>query len=111
MATEVATPPGWTDAGCEVMADFGPAIDDDAVGRIEVDAQRSSISRRLALLAMSRDAGVLSRLSMDSPGAFTEMIDSIESFRDHAKAIAEMAEAAWIRMKIADRRVGARNWP
>jgi|UPI00055A5C88 hypothetical protein len=60
--------------------------------------------RRLAFLACSRSADELSKLNFEPPEAFEEILDNIEAFKDHAQALAEIAETACQRMSIAGRR-------
>ena len=88
----------------DAIANFGPAIDDEAMERMEKMASSQAVGqgRRCALIAMARDADTLSNLSIESPDAFAEMLGAIEDFRDHAKRLFDAAEAAAMRMKIAD---------
>lgn len=97
----------FTDAELDAMANFGPAITDDDMHRMEEGAQGFGIERRLTLIALARDANTLSQMSLDDPESFAEMLGGIESFRDHAKALLHGAEHAVLRMKIADCRSAA----
>ena len=101
MASESVTKE-FSDAELDAMSSFGPAIDDETMERMEMGAQGAGIPRRLTLIAMARGADELSRISIEKPEAFGEMLTDIEIFRDHAKALFETAEAAVFRMKIAD---------
>jgi hypothetical protein len=58
----------------------------------------------LALLVCARSSGELSKLNIENPEAFEEMLDNIEAFKDHAQALAEIAETACQRISIAGRR-------
>lgn len=102
MANESVTSDDLNEAEMEALANFGPAIDDEEMERMEKGAQGAGVSRRLTLVAMARDADTLSKFSIESPEAFGEHLAYVESFRDHAKALLEVAEAALLRMQIAD---------
>jgi hypothetical protein len=94
----------FTDDDIEKLADFGPAITDEEAYELEavsIDKIRG-VQRRLVLVACSRSADNLSKLSIENPDAFLEMQDSIEAFKEHAKGLLEIAESACIRMLIAD---------
>jgi hypothetical protein len=65
------------------------------------------LERRYTLLALSRDSEALGKLSVDNPDAFGNMRDAVESFKDHARALLEAAEAASIRMYVTDCRENA----
>jgi len=101
MASESVTKQ-LSDEDMDAMANFCPAIDDETMGRMEDGAQGIGVSRRLTLFAMARGADDLSRLSIEEPQVFGAMLADIETFRDHAKALHETADAAIFRMKIAD---------
>lgn len=100
MANESVAPDLMDDDELAALADFGPAIDDETMERMEKSAQGIGIPRRLTLVAMARDAETLSKLSIESPEAFGAMLADIETFRDHAKALHETAESAVLRMQI-----------
>ena len=83
---------------------FGPAIDDDTMKAMEEGATSKDrgVSRRFALLVMARDTETLATVSRDNPAAYDSMREAIEDFKHHARALLDVAEAASIRMSIAD---------
>ena len=93
-----------TDGDLEQHANFKPSITNEQMELMENAANDNSRGRqrRLALVACARSADVLSNLSLEEPEAFAEMLECIESFKEHLKGLAEMAESACIRMLIAD---------
>lgn len=95
---------GADDLDLDALANFGPAIDRETVEIAEKNAssQERGQQRRLCLTACSSSADVLSNLSIESPEAFTEMIECIEEFAEHTKWLHEMATAAQARMIVAD---------
>ena len=103
MATTNSTQ-GTDEIDLDALANFGPAIDDETVDILEKSASTPARGqqRRLCLIACSRSADVLSNLSIESPEAFTEMIECVEEYAEHAKGLHEMATAALLRMRIAD---------
>lgn len=102
MATESVSPTPMSDEELAKFADFGPVIDDEMLERMEKGAKGIGIARRLTLVAMARDADTLSKLSIESPEAFGEMLAEVERFRDHTNALHETAKAAICRMQVAD---------
>lgn len=88
----------------ERLANFKAAIDDHTVEELERAAQSQGVGqgRRLALVAVARDADTITKLCEESPDAFGEMREMIECFREHAKGLLELAEAASLRMAICD---------
>ncbi len=99
MATE-SVPAEMTDA--ELKSLIAPQIDDETAQRMEEHAQRVGVSRRLALVALSRGVDTLSEFCVKDPDSFGEMQDSIEDFLVHARAILDVAETAAARMRVAD---------
>ena len=93
-----------TEIGNEKPMGFGPAIDDETMRRMEEGASSkgTGISRRIVLLVVCRSAEQLGQISLDEPECYSQMRGDVESFRDHAKALLEVAEAAVLRMKICD---------
>ena len=88
---------------------FGPAIDAATMRVMEEGATSKDrgTSRRYALLAMARDTEALATLSRDNPAAYGSMREAIDDFKHHARALLEVAEAASLRMSIADCRDNA----
>lgn len=82
---------------------FGPAINEATMRSMEQGATSKDrgIARRLVLLAMSRDAESLEKLSVDDPVGYGAMRDAINDFEDHAQALLDVAKAASFRMNIA----------
>ncbi len=102
MASESVPPDGMTGAELEAAATFGPAFDDETMAKLETVAQGVGVSRRLALIAMARGADSLGKMHVEQPDAFREMRERIEDFRAHAQGLHELAEAAALRMVIAE---------
>lgn len=88
----------------EETIEFDKAIDDATMAEMEQGAtsKERGLARRYALLAMARDAKMLAKLSLDNPEAYGEMRDAVEDFKVHAQALLDVAEAASLRMSIAD---------
>lgn len=88
----------------DALANFGPCISDEQVEQLEKSAttHERGQQRRLCLVACSCSADKLTELSTESPEAFGEMLECIEAFKEHSKGLAELAEAAYFRMRIAD---------
>lgn len=86
----------------EQLENFPAAIDAETMRKMEEGAQRAGVNRRLVLLALARDADALSRVSVEAPEAFGEMLEGVDSFLQHAKALHEAAEAAAFRLRVAD---------
>ncbi|MGJ0491072.1 hypothetical protein [Methylobacter sp.] len=96
-----------TDEELVKIASFEPAITAEQLNEMERISSGNScgMQRRLAFLACARSADELSKLNIEEPEAFKEMLDSIEAFKDHAQGLAEIAESAYFRMLL----VGARQ--
>lgn len=88
----------------DALASFGPGISDEQVDQLEesATARERGQQRRLCLVACSRSADDLTKLSIESPEAFGEMLECIEAFKEHAMGLAELSESAYVRMRIAD---------
>ncbi|MCL7422390.1 MAG: hypothetical protein M8364_15975 [Methylobacter sp.] len=88
------------------FAEFEPAITVAELSEMERASSSDSrgIQRRMALMVCARSSGELSQLNIDNPKAFEEMLDHIEAFKDHAQALAEIAETACQRLAIVGRR-------
>lgn len=91
------------------MANFGAQFDDGEMERLEAHAGGQGIgqARRMTLVALARDADMLSNLSLSAPDAFGAMRDAVDDFAEHAKHLLEAATAAQIRLTITDCREGA----
>jgi hypothetical protein len=86
------------------LANFCPAIDHKQMERLETAA--SSLARgqqrRCMLAVCATSADTLSKCSIDLPEEFGEMRELVEIFYKHAKALADTAYAATLRLRIAD---------
>ena len=93
-----------TEIASEELEGFGPAIDEATMHEMEKGAASDDrgITRRLALLAMVRSAEQLGKMSLDEPKTYAQIREHVESFKDHAQALLEVANAAVLRMKICD---------
>jgi hypothetical protein len=91
---------------------FGAAIDEATVGAMEASATSKDrgIDRRVMLMTLARDSEALGKMSVDSPDAFGEMREAVDRFKEHAKGLLEVAEAASIRMYVTDCREGAPSY-
>lgn len=96
-----------TEEEVEGMANFGPSITDGLAEDLEKSAttKERGQQRRLCLAACARSADDLSKLSIEAPDAFGEMLECIEAFREHAQGLAAVADSAYLRMKVADCRM------
>ncbi len=94
----------FTDEEFDELANFAPAFDDEVMEQLESAASNKARGqqRRLCLLACARSADDLSKISVEIPEAFGEMLELVEMFKVHAKGLYEMAESACARMQIAD---------
>lgn len=83
---------------------FKPLFSDTDMQQMDAAAsdQETGISRRLSLLACARSAETLTELCSENNKAFIEMLNSIEAFRDHTKALLEMSETALLRMMVSE---------
>lgn len=86
------------------LANFGPVFDEGTMYRLEEAAasKERGQQRRLCLAACSRPADMLSKISIESPEAFQDMLEMVEAFAEHAKGLSELAETALLRMQISD---------
>ena len=109
MADQDTNRENMSDAELDELANFGPAIDDEDVYKMERAASSKGIgqARRCTLLAMARDADCFSKMSLEVPQAYGEMREAIERFREHAQGLLEIAESACMRMAVADCREGS----
>lgn len=81
-----------------------PVIDRETMERMESGASSNDrgIERRITLAAMASDIKKLAKFSIEKPEEFDYMREMIESFKNHAHALLEVAESASLRMKISD---------
>lgn len=84
------------------LACFEPAIKDEEVGKMEKVAQENGVGRRIMLVMLSKDAKFLRKMRIENPDVFAETMKSIEGFREHIKAAADLAESCYPRMTITD---------
>jgi hypothetical protein len=97
------------------LANFGPCFDDATMERIEevASSQAIGIDRRCMLMVLARDACTSANFSSSKPEAFGELRECIQTYRDHAREMLELAEMACVRLAIADcrpDRPGVRTW-
>lgn len=85
-----------------LAANFEAFLSDEDVKRLEVAAscQARGQQRRLCLVACARNAETLKDMLDEEPDAFEAMLDAVEAFREHAKALAEISETAYARMML-----------
>ena len=104
MDTNQTTLNDLTDDEFNQLVNFQPTISDEQRIEMEEGAKDEvrGIQRRLCLLTCARSEKELSGLRLKEPEAFAEMMESIEAFKDHAEALAEVAEAAYNRMVMAN---------
>ncbi|TCW28646.1 hypothetical protein [Gulbenkiania mobilis] len=93
-----------TQANQSEFANFGPVIDAATMAHMEKAAAGNEVgtSRRLALLACARSMETLAAISAEQPEAFADILDSVESFKEHAQGLLEVAETALLRLQLAD---------
>ena len=109
MAKKKATTPDATDEELAELANFGAAFDTAKMYELEAIAGGNEIGmqRRMMLGALTRTADELCEFSKTDQGAYAEMRSAIEGFKMHAAGVLEAAEAAALRVAIADIRGGA----
>jgi hypothetical protein len=83
---------------------FGAAITDDTRLRMERGAASPNrgVQRRCALTVVARDQQTLTRFAVHDPEAYAEWVTAVREFREHAKAILEVADAACARLDIVE---------
>jgi hypothetical protein len=88
----------------EKLANFQPAFDKETMMELErvAGCNGIGINRRVSLAALTQSAESLANFSMKEPETYGETLDCAEAFLTHAKGLNEMAEAALIRLQIAD---------
>lgn len=87
----------------EAVEKIGAALTDEQVESMEAGAASNEVGqcRRLALIVCARPCLELRQISLDEPDVFGQMFDAVEQFRNHTKALSEVAEAAFTRMLVA----------
>lgn len=88
------------------LTSFGPCFDDVTMEHIEdvANSQAMGVNRRCMLMVLARDADVSTRFSNAKPGAFGELRECIQTYRDHVREMLELAEMACARLATADGR-------
>lgn len=83
---------------------FKADIDDATVRRMEAGAtsQARGQQRRMVLLACSRDSDTMLKLAKNEPKAFEEMAEMIIEYHAHAKALLDVATAAFARVAMVE---------
>lgn len=81
-----------------------PELDDKTIERMERGASSQGIGqiRRVCLLTMGKSLEDLNQCSKDDPELFGELMRASTEFRDHAKALLEVAESSVLRLSLAD---------
>ena len=81
-----------------------PELDTDTIESMEKGASSNGIGqqRRICLLTMGRSLEQLHQCSKDMPDLFNEFLSASKDFRDHAKALLELAEAAVFRLELSN---------
>jgi hypothetical protein len=90
--------------GFPQAAQFTAAISDEEMFRMErgASSQDRGVQRRCVLTAVARDQQTLMRLAVHEPEAYAEFATGVREFRNHAKALLEVAEAASARLDILE---------
>jgi hypothetical protein len=90
--------------GFPQAAHFAAAISDETMFRMERGAasQNRGVQRRCVLTAVARDQQTLTRLAVHEPDAYAEFATGVREFRDHAKALLDVAEAACARLDVIE---------
>jgi hypothetical protein len=80
-----------------------PAISTKTMHKLEqsADAPERRQQRRACLAALTRGLATWEKFQKEEPEAFAEVLKVCEVFAQHAKAVAEMAEAAVFRLRMA----------
>jgi hypothetical protein len=104
MANEKAITTTPSEAELDALANFAPAFDKPTMFGLEKVAggQSIGIQRRIALAVLTMSADELTKVSLKDQSTYAEMRKSVEGFKTHAQGMLEAAEAAAIRIAIAD---------
>lgn len=81
-----------------------PELDAQTIENMErgASSQGTGQVRRTCLLTMGKSLEDLNDLSKRDPETFNVLVDASNQFRDHAKALLELANAAVFRLSLAD---------
>lgn len=90
-----------TGGNLDVYLNFGPLLSHEEMMRFDKDASGWGGPRRICLMTCTRSADMLRSMNADFPEAFDEMFKRIEMFKEHARSLLDIAEAASLRMQIA----------
>jgi hypothetical protein len=104
MAKKKTTTTLPSEADLDELASFAPALDKPTMSNLEKVAggQAVGMQRRVALAVLTMNADELTRVSLEDQSTYAEMRRAVEGFRVHATGMLEAAEAAAIRIVIAD---------
>lgn len=104
MANEKAITTTPSEAELDALANFAPAFDKPTMFSLEKVAGGQSIGtqRRATLAVLTMTADELTKVSLEEQSTYAEMLRAVEGFKTHAQGMLEAAEAAVIRMTIAD---------
>ncbi|MBD3810814.1 MAG: hypothetical protein IE917_01170 [Betaproteobacteria bacterium] len=90
-----------SDESMDAYINFGPILSHKEMMKLDADASGWGTVRRICLTTCTRDAAMLRNLNAEFPEAFDEVFKSVENFKEHAKRLLDIAEAASLRMQIA----------
>lgn len=90
-----------SDESMDAYINFGPILSHKEMMKLDEDASGWGTVRRICLMTCTRDADMLRNLNAEFPEAFDEVFESVEKFKEHAKRLLDIAEAASLRMQIA----------
>lgn len=81
-----------------------PKLDTQTIERMEKGASSNGVGqiRRVCLASMSKSLEELNECSKRDPETFKELANAAKEFRDHAKALLEVANSAVFRLGLAD---------
>lgn len=81
-----------------------PELDTQTIERMErgASSQGTGQVRRVCLATMGRSLEDLNECSKRDPETFKVLVTASNEFRDHAKALLELANAAVFRLSLAD---------
>ena len=81
-----------------------PVLDTKTIERMErgASSQGTGQVRRTCLLTMGKSLEDLNECSKRDPETFKVLVDASKEFRDHAKALLEVANSAVFRLALAD---------
>jgi hypothetical protein len=104
MAKKKTTTTHPSEADLDELASFAPAFDKPTMHSLEKVAGGLGIGmqRRVALAVLTMSADELAKVSLEDQSTYAEMRRAVEGFKVHASGMLEAAEAASIRVVIAD---------